>query len=151
MKNHFEAVQGAILGQAIGDAMGSQTEFHKGHAVTDLGPTWGYPVPAFSDDTQMMLAIAEALLSIKPPQVPRYHVEELSLDSPLDMLMQEISANFVKWARDDPRWGANNRSPGGTCMRAVSQIRNRGAKQWQHTGAGSSGKGNGGAMRASVI
>lgn len=151
MKDHFEAVQGAILGQAIGDAMGSQTEFRKGRPVVDLGPTWSYPIPAFSDDTQMMLAIAEALLSIKPQQVTRYHVEDLKVDSPLDMLMQEISANFVKWDNGDLRWGANNRSPGGTCMSAVNQIRSNGIHNWHLTGAGSYGKGNGGAMRASVI
>lgn len=151
MKNNFEAVQGTILGQAIGDAMGSQTEFGPKGNVVDLGPTWSYNYPAFSDDTQMALAIIEAMLTVRPPQQARFHREDVAIDTPLDKLMTEISENFVRWADHDPRWGANNRSPGGTCMSAVRRIRTEGPENWLNTGAGNSGKGNGGAMRASYI
>lgn len=141
-QQHKSKLLGAILGQAIGDAMGSQTEFHKGRLVNDLGNTWGYPFPAFSDDTQMMLAIAEALLTVQP---------KTAQDSEVEAFMQECSSNFIKWRDGDPRWGQNDRSPGGTCLGGVYQLRSNGVQNWRSTGSLDGGKGNGGAMRASVV
>lgn len=127
-------IKGAIFGQAIGDALGSQTEFNKASVVTDLAPTWGYPYPAFSDDTQNFLAIAEAFRKVDP----RYDSEQF---------MKVFSNNLVLW--DEGGWGANNRSPGGTCMGSVGRLR-RGV-DWRESGSTTFGKGNGGgAMRAAA-
>lgn len=131
---------GTVLGQAIGDAMGSQTEFNK-HKVVELGPTWGYNFPAFSDDTQMAISIAEALLSYLPdPKTPTLHE--------FDMAMINVAENFVRW--DNGAWGSNNRSPGGCCLAGVRRIRNTSPLEWQRTGD-LNGKGNGGVMRASFV
>lgn len=132
-----------MLGQAIGDAMGSQTEFRKGRDVNDLGPTWSYSFPAFSDDTQMAIAIAEGLLETLPNPNPK-HSEPFYHDA----AMQAVARNFVAW--DNGKWGSNNRSPGGCCMSGVHRIRCLGAERWFETGS-LSGKGNGGAMRSSFV
>jgi ADP-ribosylglycohydrolase len=140
MKTAKQAVIGAILGQAIGDAMGSQTEFHRNDGsenVHDLGNTWNYPYPAFSDDTQNMLAIAEALIKCPPVRGDSNRV-----------FLTEVADNFVRWMDGDPRWGANNRSPGGTCMGGTDNYRR--LRDPFKSGI-PTGKGNGGAMRASVV
>lgn len=149
-KTTYQALQGAVLGQAIGDAMGSQTEFHKGYKVSNLGPTWGYNDPAFSDDTQNFLAIAEALITTKPPVFTRGHLIATDLEY-LEPFMQEMGENFIRWIAGDPRWGDNDRSPGGTCMGGTRALKLRGTDQWRETGARNSGKGNGGAMRAASV
>jgi len=138
MKTQREGVYGAILGQAIGDALGSQTEFtSKPNFVFDLGPTWGYGYPAYSDDTQMMMAIAETILTFHPsPDITEW--------------MTKMGENFVLWRKGDhPNWGRNNRSPGGTCSSATANFSHE--HNWQTSGITNGGKGNGGAMRASVI
>jgi ADP-ribosylglycohydrolase len=132
-------IKGTILGQAIGDALGSQTEFSKGRVATDLVPTWGYPFPAFSDDTQMALSIAEAFLEVMPVKGDKKSIE---------LFMEAVSRNFRDW--ENGRWGSNNRSPGGTCLSGVHRINHEGTN-WRDTGSTHSGKGNGGPMRASYI
>lgn len=132
-------ITGSLLGQAIGDALGSQTEFRSHVTATDLMPTWGYPYPAFSDDTQMALAIAEAFLIQKP-----IDGDEKSIDR----FMSEVSINFRHWLIG--RWGKNDRSPGGTCMSGTGRL-NREGTNWRDTGSTHSGKGNGGPMRSSPV
>lgn len=139
MKTTLKQIQGCILGGAIGDALGSQTEFHRNDGtehITDLGPTWGYQWPAFSDDTQNALAIAEALLTYRP--------NDDGMDQ-IDLFMEEVAKNFVKWADDDPRWGVNDRSPGGTCMSGTRALAC--GTPWTKSGS-VAGKGNGSSMRA---
>ena len=147
MKTQRDGVYGVILGEAIGDALGSQTEFRgKPQNVTDLGPTWGYNYPAYSDDTQMMLAIAEAILAMPPkPDVNKF--------------MTKVGENFVKWTHftGPKEWGRNDRSPGGTCMSAIRSfdrlcsVNSPTSLAWQVSGVRNGGKGNGSAMRSSVI
>jgi ADP-ribosylglycohydrolase len=142
MKNSITTlhkIKGSMLGQAIGDALGSQTEFAKYNTAVDLVPTWGYAFPAFSDDTQMSLAIAEAFLEAMPVRNDDNSVE--------DFLMA-VSRNFKDW--DAGRWGRNNRSPGGTCMSGVHKIDKDGSN-WRESGSTHGGKGNGGPMRASTV
>lgn len=148
-KTKFQAAQGAVLGQAIGDAMGSQTEFSKSPRVVNLGRTWSYDFPAFSDDTQNFLAIAEALITAKPPVTKGNFI---AADMPdLEPFMIELGDNFVRWQNHDPRWGCNDRSPGGTCTGSTRALAREGTDKWRETGARDGGKGNGGAMRAAAV
>ena len=150
-KTQLQGVIGTVLGQAIGDAMGSQTEFNKSKRVTDLAPTWSYDYPAFSDDTQNFLAIAEALLTTQPPVFEnRRPFRAADIDS-LEPFMAELGQNFIRWQNGDPRWGQNDRSPGGTCGSGTSRLRQMGVEQWRETGSRNGGKGNGGAMRAASV
>lgn len=132
-------IAGVIFGQAIGDALGSQNEFNKTIVVRDLKNTWGYDFPAYSDDTQMMLAVARAMIESPVHQV-----------SDIKDFMEALSKSFVGWSNGD--FGANNRSPGGTCLAGVRRLENsKHAGAWKTSGAVASGKGNGGVMRASVL
>lgn len=138
----LQLIEGAFFGQAIGDAMGSQTEFRHGnltHRVNTLGPTWGYPFPAFSDDTQNALAILDSLLEAPPRMDDKRSI---------DFFMKAVSKNFIAWVGG--KYGANLRSPGGTCTGGVSVLRSNGL-DWRKSGSVGSGKGNGAPMRSSVV
>src|SRR5271170_7553891 len=61
---------GALLGLAVGDAIGTTVEFKQPGAfppVTDMvgGGPFGLPVGAWTDDTSMALCLAESLLAVK--------------------------------------------------------------------------------------
>lgn len=133
MKDIRDGVYGTILGQAIGDALGSQTEFHKSFYIRDLGPTWGYDFPAFSDDTQKMLATLHAILEGEP--YPDH-----------EAFMGRLKKAFIAYA--DGYWGTNDRSPGGTVMSGIRALRS--GIPWTKSGH-VSGKGNGSAMAAAGI
>jgi ADP-ribosylglycohydrolase len=136
----LQLIEGAYFGQAIGDAMGSQTEFRHGSVrVTDLGPTWGYNFPAFSDDTQNALAILDSLLK-EPPN--------MTDSESIEAFMKELSRTFIAWVRG--KYGTNLRAPGNTCLGGVSALQNNGL-DWRTSGAIASGKGNGAPMRSSVV
>lgn len=124
------AVLGCILGQAIGDALGHPYEFNKsGVQSADI-----YPGATFTDDTQMMDAIARALLAVPP--------HEHGMDAFMDKLVEE----FVSWQRAP--LGGSHRSPGGACSSSCSRLRQ--GIHWMQSG-GLSSKGNGTAMRSSVV
>lgn len=132
MKDEKEAVFGCILGQAIGDALGQPVEFAQ---------EWPKQVPDFSaqsnqftDDTQMMVAIAEAMLT-KPPH--RHSA---------DQFMEELSRRIVQW-RHRPL-GGSHRAPGRACLGGAAKL--QAGKSWNESG-GLSAKGNGSAMRSSVV
>lgn len=144
MKNTKLAVIGTVLGQAIGDAMGHPVEFSKNTFVTDLAAD-----NTFTDDTQMMLGIAEAILTARA-MPSNFDIKDTSPLSDIEALMQEMGQNWIRWDNGDPRWGANNRSPGGTCMSGVRRLRQSTA-DWRDSGSGNFGKGNGGVMRVSVV
>lgn len=132
MANAKDAVYGCILGQAIGDALGEPVEFEQ---------RWPKQVPKlsavnnhFTDDTQMMVVIAEALLS-KPPH--RYS---------LDDFMEELSRRIADW-RHHPL-GGSHRAPGRACLNGAENL--EAGKSWKESG-GLASKGNGAAMRSSVV
>lgn len=132
MKNCF---RGCIYGLAIGDALGWPKEgtggLDKGKHISSGGEVIDLPEPAlYTDDTQMSLALARALL--------------LAGQEPLDVLMDAVRSEFIAWA-ESPE---NDRAPGGTCMRAISRLK-RGIP-WQHSGIEGS-KGCGTAMRTAPI
>ncbi len=130
----LDKAKGTVLGLAIGDAFGRPVEFinlpeikkHYGESgISDL------PDPAlFTDDTQMSIAIAEALIK--------------SGDKDLETIMASVKDEFVEW-RHSPE---NNRAPGNTCLEGVSRLE-RGA-HWAESGIAES-KGCGSAMRVAPI
>jgi ADP-ribosyl-[dinitrogen reductase] hydrolase len=121
-------IRGAIFGQAIGDAIGHPVEFKKTHTVTDL------PDPnQFTDDTQMMCAIGEALVAAPP------HESE-------ENFMDALSEQFVAW-KNTPL-GGSHRAPGRACMNGAQRL--GAAVPWFESGDPSA-KGNGSAMRSSIV
>lgn len=131
--------EGCIVGLAVGDALGFPTEFmglkeiraRWGDAgVTDFETCGRHRAGAYSDDTQMSLAVARALLTAG--------------DRPLEGLMAEMGTEFVTWAESPD----NNRAPGGTCMRACRLLASGAA--WREAGRNDS-KGCGTAMRSAPV
>ncbi|MER7702770.1 ADP-ribosylglycohydrolase family protein [Kitasatospora sp. NPDC097605] len=110
---------GALLGLAIGDALGKVTEFSEVELIAWQWPDWRrLPLPAdalVTDDTQMTLALARALrtASAHGPLTPQ------SLEPPL-------RAEFVAWSRSPQ----NNRAPGMTCLRSCDRLASPGVR-WQ--------------------
>lgn len=144
--------EGAMVGLAVGDALGFPTEFRSRAAileafgpagVTDFvalhDPRWGpkpfivgprHPAGTYSDDTQMSLAVAEALLDAGAPD--------------LEPVMEAMARRFVAWSRSED----NDRAPGSTCM---AGCRSLGAgTAWRDSGVPDS-KGAGAPMRAVPI
>ncbi|WP_106400315.1 ADP-ribosylglycohydrolase family protein [Actinocorallia populi] len=108
------AATGALLGLAIGDAMGFPTEFDDmARIAAKVGPWREMPLPLASgrayvtDDTQMTLALGEGL------------VEALAA-GPLTAARMEppVREHFVRWWRSPE----NNRAPGMTCLRACEGL-----------------------------
>lgn len=139
----MEKFSGCMYGLAIGDAVGYPVEFYSnkdlgklfgGNGVT--GPQGSYPA-RYSDDTQMSLAIADALVSAG---------RAWKLDD-TDYVMGEVSREFVKWleSQNDPQ---NRRAPGNTCLRGCSNLKN--GVYWKESGVPQS-KGCGSAMRSAPI
>ncbi|WP_318204302.1 ADP-ribosylglycohydrolase family protein [Streptomyces sp. SCL15-4] len=102
---------GALLGLALGDALGFPTEFNDVPSILAKCGPWRemeLPKRAFvSDDTQMTLAVGRALRTA----VGRGDVTPQGLAGPL-------RAEFVEWYRSPE----NNRAPGGTCLRACELL-----------------------------
>lgn len=136
----LDRFRGSILGLAIGDALGHPTEFvstlagirarwgEKG--VTDFESAGRHPPGTFTDDTQMSIAVARALI----------RAGQLDLDT----LMTVMAEEFVAWYRSPQ----NNRSPGGTCLTGCRMLESGVA--WREAGVKGS-KGCGAAMRAAPI
>jgi len=102
-----------MLGLAIGDALGWPVEFLSLNAIrakygpegiADLEPSRRHPAGTFTDDTQMSLALARAILSRG--------------SGPEDAFITEVAREFVAWSCSPE----NDRSPGGTCMQACRQL-----------------------------
>jgi ADP-ribosylglycohydrolase len=131
---------GAILGLAIGDALGHPTEFVGSvsgirarwgpSGVTGFEPTGRHPAGTFTDDTQMSIAVARAFLAAGAAD--------------LDALMARMAAEFVAWSRS----AQNNRAPGGACMSGCSRLEQ--GVPWRSAGVADS-KGCGAAMRAAPV
>jgi len=126
--------KGILFGLAIGDALGYPTEFvtlreikarYGPQGISDL------PEPAlFSDDTQMTVAIAEALIEAG--------------DQDIETLMASVRKHFVAWLHSPE----NNRAPGRTCLQGVRNLEK--GLHWSRSGIAES-KGCGSAMRAATI
>ena len=131
--------EGCILGLAIGDALGYPTEFlsldeirdqYGPFGVTDFEPSGFHPPGTYTDDTQMSIAVAKALIEAG--------------DKPIDELMPVMGRHFAEWS-ESPE---NNRAPGVTCMTACRKLVV--GVGWRDSGVAGS-KGCGSAMRAAPI
>jgi ADP-ribosylglycohydrolase len=147
----IEKFQGCVVGLAVGDALGYPHEFRRvkqvraeiaPEGITDFlsvqDPRFSrpliigkkHPPGTYTDDTQMTLAVAEALIEAG--------------DADLDALMTAMGRHFVAWA-DSPD---NNRSPGATCMTGCANL--KAGIPWDKAGVANS-KGCGSAMRVAPI
>jgi ADP-ribosylglycohydrolase len=148
---HRSRVQGSLLGLAVGDALGYPAEFRTRRQLqVELGPEGitgflrlkderfsrpfilgpDHPPGTFTDDTQMSLCVAEALLAAGRAD--------------RDTLMREMGRRFALWHRS----ADNNRSPGETtgiaCERLAAGV------PWREAGVPHS-KGCGANMRVAPI
>jgi ADP-ribosylglycohydrolase len=149
--SHQSRIQGSILGLAIGDALGYPHEFRSVEQVQrELGkegitdylllqdPRFSRPVfvgtrhppGTYTDDTQMSIAVAEALL-------------EAGLND-TEALMRAMSRHFVAWYFSDE----NDRSPGATTGQACTRL--QAGVHWREAGIAGS-KGCGSVMRVAPI
>ena len=98
----LEKVKGIIYGLAIGDALGAPTEFMSLDSIKAKYGSQGirdFSAPAlFTDDTQMSIAVAEALIRAGEPDI--------------DSIMAAVRDEFIRWYHSPE----NNRAPGRTCL-----------------------------------
>ncbi|MDI2129158.1 ADP-ribosylglycohydrolase family protein [Yinghuangia seranimata] len=111
----YGAVAGSVFGLAYGDAMGAPTEFlsyaeimrrHDVPGPRELPVHGG--VAMVTDDTQMALAVADALVSAR---------EDGHALTP-QRLNPRLRGRFLAWW-DSPD---NNRAPGNTCLKACRNL-----------------------------
>ncbi|MGW6738475.1 ADP-ribosylglycohydrolase family protein [Streptomyces sp. NPDC055013] len=105
------AATGALLGLALGDALGFPTEFNDVPSILAKCGPWremDLPTPAVvTDDTQMTLALGKGLRTAM----------DLGVLGPAAMV-EPVRAEFVAWNRSPE----NNRAPGNTCLRACDLL-----------------------------
>ncbi|MFD5084700.1 ADP-ribosylglycohydrolase family protein [Kitasatospora sp. NPDC058406] len=129
---------GALLGLAIGDAMGRPTEFEDVEQIARQWPDWReLPLPGralITDDTQMTLALARGLrtaLETGPLTAAR-------LEPP-------VRQEFLDWWRSPD----NNRAPGNTCLASCARLSTPG-RRWQ-SASDTGSKGCGANMRVAPL
>jgi ADP-ribosylglycohydrolase len=138
MPTEFDRIQGCLFGLAFGDAYGAPTEFLSVAEIINRwspdGPTelTGHPIRV-TDDTQMTIAVGEALLAAKASG-------EISPTT----LEEKFCKAFVEWFRSPE----NNRAPGMTCLRACARL--EAAMPWIEATEASS-KGCGANMRVAPV
>lgn len=148
--DRLAAYEGALVGVAVGDALGFPAEFRSRAAILAAFPPNGvqefvalhdprwperpaimgkrHPPGTYSDDTQMTIAVAEALLA----------------EDDLDAAMRAMGVEFVRWFESPD----NDRAPGGTCMTGCANL--AAGVPWREAGVADS-KGCGSAMRVAPI
>ncbi|MGA5704479.1 ADP-ribosylglycohydrolase family protein [Peterkaempfera bronchialis] len=133
-----QAATGALLGLAIGDAMGFPTEFEEIEDIAARCPDWRQlrlPGRALvTDDTQMTLALARGLRAAleRGPLTP-------------SRLAAPVREEYVAWWRSPE----NNRAPGQTCLKACWLL-SRDDRPWQESSQVGS-KGCGANMRVAPL
>jgi ADP-ribosylglycohydrolase len=101
---------GCLFGTAFGDALGLRTEFLSVEEILAKFPPSGPQEPTgnpalVTDDTQMALAVGEALVQAPQPYTAA------TLEKPL-------RSAFVRWANSPD----NDRAPGMTCLTACGRL-----------------------------
>lgn len=148
----WRAARGVLLGLALGDAMGYPTEFLTMEQITaTFGPWHKMELPLspgdvvrVTDDTQMALAVGEALADITTS--PRNTGGAWGAAQSIAPAQVEgaLRKHFVAWLRSPD----NNRAPGQTCLNACAALE-RGIP-WQDATVISS-KGCGANMRVAPV
>ncbi|WAZ20730.1 ADP-ribosylglycohydrolase family protein [Streptomyces cinnabarinus] len=132
------AATGALIGLALGDAMGFPTEFNDVPSILAMFGPWrelDLPKRAIvSDDTQMTLALGKGLRTA----MDRGVLAPKRLERP-------VREEFVNWYQSPE----NNRAPGRTCLVACNLLKTEG-RPWQEAGQIDS-KGCGANMRVAPI
>ncbi len=135
-----EKFLGCMYGLAIGDALGFPVEFltlkqikeKYGEKGIEKFESFARFLPGtFSDDTQMSLATAQALIRGRK-------------DDSLEKIMGKVKEEYVVWSHSRE----NNRAPGETCMRGCANLAQ--GIHWTQSGIKAS-KGCGAAMRTAPI
>ena len=135
-----EKIDGCLFGMALGDALGAKTEFLRYDDILKTFGTDGIQDltdnPALvTDDTQMALAVAYALIETPRP----YSVDTL------EPIMQK---HFIKWYQD-PK---NNRAPGMTCLSSIERLMSvENSDATWHSTTNISSKGCGANMRVQAV
>ncbi len=137
-----DRAHGVMFGLAYGDALGRPTEFMKAKDLAKLGNPFrkqvGLNTPKqgiVTDDTQMAIAVAHAAILKGSRTDPT-------------MMADRFVMAFINW-QDDPKSTDGQRSPGATCMSAVSALK-RNPRQWILATRPNS-KGNGANMRVAPL
>lgn len=130
--------RGCLVGLAIGDALGYPIEFIRTRedilTITNGAGVTTLPEPAlYTDDTQMTICIAKALLS--------------SGDD-MDKFMAALTLEFVEWYKVQETDRSQRRAPGNTCLSACSNLAD--GINWEAAGIPAS-TGCGSAMRSAPI
>lgn len=106
----MDRYEGAMIGVAVGDALGAPLEFMSANEISYrygtvremIGGGWLSVKPGeVTDDTQMTLAVAEGIVA--------------NQDSTIEPLMM-VGANFLRWYRTNPK------DVGGTCAAVLAAI-----------------------------
>ncbi|WP_328384244.1 ADP-ribosylglycohydrolase family protein (plasmid) [Micromonospora zamorensis] len=132
------AASGALFGLAFGDGIGKDVEFKSYDGIVEQygpGRPRQLPIPALvTDDTEMALVVARALIDHGPP--------------PYDTtaLTTALRAGFVDWSLLVEGW----RAPGSTCMNSCYRLERSPLTPWQRLTNGGS-KGNGANMRVAPV
>jgi ADP-ribosyl-[dinitrogen reductase] hydrolase len=153
---------GCLLGGAVGDALGAPVEFldldeivraYGGQGIRDYAPAYG-KLGAITDDTQMTLFTAEAVLSAHLASV--LHGQEpdffrAAAGSYARWLMTQENSRLVSSGNPKASWLLqqkklfSRRAPGTTCLSALQSSRGR------VTRATNDSKGCGGVMRMAPV
>lgn len=133
-----QAATGALVGLALGDALGYPTEFKDVPSILAAYGPWReleLPDPAWiTDDTQMTLAVARGLRAAM----------DRGLLGPRE-LAESVRKEFIAWNRSPE----NNRAPGNTCITAC-ELLEREDLPWQDASQVGS-KGCGANMRVAPL
>lgn len=131
-----DKIAGALYGVALGDACGADTEFMRYGDIlkrrkVGSAATFKRGLITVTDDTQMTLALGEALASCGDILTP-------------ERVARAISLHFVRWSVAPD----NDRAPGATCLQACQRLRM--GEPWQRATARHS-KGCGANMRVAPV